>query len=180
MLYCYKSKTKEERPVAARPHANSTFITTDHDHDHCVRLALQTAEEICRVRGQRLTTLRRRVLELVWANHRPVGAYALLEMMRLESGQVAPPTVYRALDFLQELGLVHRVASVNAFIGCAFPGAPHTGQFLICTACQELAELDDAQVNAALSASASASGFAISHSTVEIMGLCPHCRENQP
>jgi len=166
--------------VELQAQQNPVFIASDHDHDHCVRLALRAAEEICRERGQRLTALRRRVLELVWANHRPVGAYALLEMMRDESGQVAPATVYRALDFLQELGLVHRVTSLNAFIGCAFPGAPHTGQFLICTSCQELAELDDAQVTAALSASASASGFAISHTTVEVMGLCPHCRESQP
>lgn len=156
------------------------FIATDHNHDHCVSLALQTAEAICRERGQRLTALRRLVLELVWANHQPVGAYGLLAMMREQSRQVAPATVYRALDFLQEQGLVHRLASLNAFIGCAFPGASHTGQFLICTGCQELAELDDRQITAALQASASASGFTISHTTIEVLGLCPHCRENQP
>lgn len=155
------------------------FIASDHNHDHCVGQALQTAETICRERGQRLTALRRKVLELVWANHRPVGAYGLLEMMRDDSGQVAPATVYRALDFLQEQGLVHRLASLNAFIGCAFPGASHTGQFLICTGCQELAELDDREVSEALSKSATASGFAISHTTVEILGLCPHCREGR-
>lgn len=163
-------------PAPAPP----AFIASDHDHGPCISLALQTAETLCRERGQRLTALRRRVLELVWANHRPVGAYALLEMMRQEAGQVAPATVYRALDFLQEQGLVHRLASLNAFIGCAFPAAPHTGQFLICTACQELAELDDHRVTAALAASASASGFAISRTTVEVMGLCPRCREAQP
>ena len=165
--------------MEARPPEIPTFIATDHNHDHCVSMALQAAESICHQRSQRLTTLRRKVLELVWANHRPVGAYALLEMMRHDSGQVAPATVYRALDFLQEQGLVHRLASLNAFIGCAFPGAPHTGQFLICTACQELAELDDREVSEALSKSATASGFAISHTTVEVMGLCPHCRENR-
>lgn len=156
-----------------------TFIATDHNHDRCVSLALQTAEELCRERGQRLTALRRKVLELVWANHRPVGAYALLEMLREESGRVAPATVYRALDFLQGQGLVHRVASLNAFIGCAFPGPPHNGQFLICTGCQELAELDDGKITAALRESAAAYGFAISHTTVEIQGLCPNCRGNR-
>ncbi len=164
-----------EQPAPVSP----AFIATDHNHDHCVSLALQTAEAICRERGQRLTTLRRKVLELVWANHRPVGAYGLLEMLRDESGQVAPATVYRALDFLQEQGLVHRLASLNAFIGCAFPGAAHTGQFLICTSCQELAELDDRQITEALRASADASGFTISHTTVEVLGLCPHCRKGR-
>lgn len=162
------------------PPGNPTFIATDHNHDHCVSLALQTAEELCRQRGQRLTALRRKVLELVWANHRPVGAYVLLEMLREEAGRVAPATVYRALDFLQEQGLVHRLASLNAFIGCAFPGPPHNGQFLICTGCQELAELDDGKITAALGESAAASGFSISHTTVEVMGLCPHCREGRP
>lgn len=157
-----------------------TFIPTDHNHDHCVRLALQTAEELCRERGQRLTSLRRKVLELVWANHRPVGAYVLLEMLREEAGRVAPATVYRALDFLQEQGLVHRLSSLNAFIGCAFPGPPHNGQFLICTGCRELAELDDGKITAVLHESAAASGFAIRHTTVEVLGLCPHCRESRP
>jgi Fur family zinc uptake transcriptional regulator len=158
---------------------NPVFIATDHDHGRCVRRALRTAERLCRERGRRLTVLRRKVLELVWANHRPVGAYALLETMRDETGRVAPATVYRALEFLREQGLVHRLASLNAFIGCAFPGIPHTGQFLICAACRELAELDDHKVTAALRESATSSGFAISHSTVEVLGLCPHCRENR-
>jgi Fur family zinc uptake transcriptional regulator len=99
--------------------------------------------------------------------------------MRGESGRVAPTTVYRALDFLRDQGLVHRLASLNAFTGCAFPGTSHSGQFLICTSCRQLAELDDRRLADALETSAEASGFAISRSTVEIMGLCPCCRERQ-
>lgn len=158
---------------------NPLFTGVEHDHGHCVNQALTKAEALCRQRGKRLTSLRRRVLELVWSNHQPVGAYALLERMRGESGQVAPTTVYRALDFLQDQGLVHRLASLNAFIGCAFPGARHTGQFLICTSCRELAELDDNLITSTLNASAEASGFTVSRSMVEIMGLCPNCREQQ-
>jgi len=155
------------------------FTEDEHDHGRCVNQALSKAEALCRQKGLRLTALRRRVLELVWDNHRPVGAYALLEKMRDGSRQVAPTTVYRALDFLQEQGLVHRLASLNAFIGCSFPGARHAEQFLICTSCRQLAELDDSRVTAALNTSAEASGFAISSSTVEIMGLCPNCREGR-
>lgn len=156
---------------------NPLFNGAGHDHALCVEQALVKAEELCQQRGQRLTALRRRVLELVWDNHRPVGAYALLEKMRGEKARVAPATVYRALDFLQEQGLVHRLASLNAFIGCAFPGAPHPEQFLICTSCRQLAEFDDRQVNTALEVSAAAHGFAIDHSLVEIMGICPNCRK---
>ncbi len=152
------------------------FAPSDHDHDDCVRAALQAAEAICRERGQRLTALRRQVLELVWSNHRPVGAYALLDRLQQVSGRAAAPTVYRALDFLQGLGLVHRLASLNAYAGCVRPGEAHTGQFLICTSCQALAELNDPAVAGAIAGSAEATGFSVGHSTVEISGLCPDCR----
>ena len=165
--------------MSEKPSVNPPFSTAEHDHGNCVSLALAKAESLCRQRGQRLTALRRRVLELVWDNHQPVGAYALLEKMRGEKGRMAPATVYRALDFLQDQGLVHRLASLNAFIGCAFPDSRHAGQFLICSSCRQLAELDDSRVTAALQASAESSGFAIGSSTVEIMGLCPNCREKQ-
>ncbi|NQV56634.1 MAG: hypothetical protein HQ503_12310, partial [Rhodospirillales bacterium] len=72
--------------------------TKAHDHDLCVEDALRNAEQVCGTEGVRLTALRRRVLELVWQNHRPVGAYALLGQLKREHGAAAPPTVYRALD----------------------------------------------------------------------------------
>ncbi|WP_298039458.1 transcriptional repressor [uncultured Desulfuromonas sp.] len=153
----------------------SRFAGADHDHAGCVAAALAAAESICRKNGTRLTRLRRRVLELVWQSHRPVGAYALLDMLR-EEGRAAPPTVYRALDFLQAHGLVHRLASLNAYVGCSRPGTLHTGQFLICGACHNLVEMDEAGVAAAIERSARAAGFQVQQQTVEIQGLCPDCR----
>jgi hypothetical protein len=85
---------------------------------------------------QRLTPLRRRVLELIWNSHLPVKAYELLSQLAQERAQAAPPTVYRALEFLQDAGLVHRIASLNAFVGCGEPLAGHVSQFLICTLLQ--------------------------------------------
>lgn len=158
------------------PASDHLFPSQDHDHATCVATALDTAETICRARGVRLTELRRRVLELVWSNHKPVGAYALLARLQ-ENGSAAPPTVYRALDFLLEQGLIHRVSSLNAFVGCARPGEDHSGQFLICEQCQNLVELDDADISAAIARGSSASGFAPRLQTVEILGLCPQCRD---
>jgi Fur family zinc uptake transcriptional regulator len=147
----------------------------EHDHAGCIEEALRFAEEACLARGARLTDLRRRVLELIWSDHRPVGAYALLE--QLERGvRAAPPTVYRALDFLQEHGLVHRLASLNAYVGCMRPGQPHAGQFLICESCQNLAELGDDLIDQAIASSARANGFEPSRQMVEVLGLCPRCR----
>src|SRR5918999_799750 len=102
-----------------------------HDHLSCIGDALDRAAVLCDQRGARLTPLRRRVLELVWRGHEPVGAYDLLAQM----GRAAPPTVYRALDFLIEQGLVHRIESLNAYVGCDRPEAAHASQFLICTDC---------------------------------------------
>ena len=94
-----------------------------------------------RQKGVRFTPLRRRVLELVWSSHKPVGAYALLDQLRNEDLGSAPPTVYRALDFLIENGLIHRIERMNAFVGCSHPGEAHRGFFLICGDCGNAEEL---------------------------------------
>lgn len=157
----------------------------NHDHVRCVGSALSRADALCAGRGARLTAIRRRVLELVWASHRPRGAYAILDDLAQDWAQdgvqergrkPAPLTVYRALEFLVEQGLVHRIESLNAYVGCAEPGDVHTGQFLVCQACGEAVEINDPRVTEAVSASARDHGFAIRRQTVEVSGLCPACR----
>ena len=152
------------------------FARAGHDHDSCVRRALTGAEALCAARGARLTSLRRRVLELVWESHVPLGAYELLAMLRESGRPAAPPTVYRALDFLLEQGLVHRLASRNAYVGCAHPGHDGPTQFLICQRCGRVAELDDPAITEAIAGAARARGFASSRHTVEVSGTCPDCR----
>ncbi len=155
--------------------SDTPFVDLEHDHQGCIAKALSSAEALCQQQRQRFTAIRRRVLELVWQQHKPIGAYEVLEMLQ-QDGRTAPPTVYRALDFLQRMGLVHRIASLNAYVGCAHPGEPHDGQFLICEACQSLAELDVSAITRAIEESAVSSGFEPRRHTVEIMGLCPNCR----
>ncbi|WP_150305725.1 Fur family transcriptional regulator [Pseudomonas saliphila] len=148
-----------------------------HDHSQCVSEALAAAEQLCAQSGVRFTVLRKRVLELVWQSHKPLGAYDILETLTLEDGRrAAPPTVYRALDFLLEQGLVHRIASLNAFIGCASPEHRHEGQFLICRECRIAIELDQPAIRDAIAASAENLGFAVEGETVEITGLCAQCQ----
>ena len=149
-------------------------LSSDHDHADCVGYALQSAEQVCARKGVRLTALRRRVLELVWESHRPVGAYDILEALMKEQ-RAAPPTVYRTLAFLQEHGLVHRIASVNAFVGCISPETDHAGQFLICVTCQDSVEIVNKKVTDALRESAVDVGFDIHQQTVEIIGTCKRC-----
>lgn len=157
-----------------RPRAGE-FGREPHDHQHCIADALDRAAALCEQRGSKLTEIRRRVLELVWRNHAPVGAYDLLDEIRKDGRIAAPPTVYRALDFLREQGLVHRLESLNAFVGCTRPDRTHVSQFLICTGCQAVAELDAPEVGSAVSQSAAKAGFVVDRMTIEMHGLCPAC-----
>jgi Fur family zinc uptake transcriptional regulator len=153
------------------------FPAAQHDHQDCVRAALEAAELSCQAQGARLTPIRRRILELVWASHEPVGAYGLLDRLANEGVKAVPPTIYRALDFLLEQGLVHRLERLNAYVGCSHRHGPHAAQFLICTGCGRVAELDDPAIGSALLQSAKSRGFSVSRQTVEVEGLCPDCRK---
>jgi Fur family zinc uptake transcriptional regulator len=147
-----------------------------HDHESCVADAVAMAEKLCRERGLRFTSIRCRVLELVWGSHRPIGAYDILEVLGKESDSAAPPTVYRALEFLIEAGLVHRLDSLNAFIGCPDPARRHAGQFLICLQCRTVTELCDAEIEELVTRTATRHGFEASRQMLEIEGLCNNCR----
>ena len=152
------------------------FHSSKHDHDLCVHTALKKAQAICRDNNLRFTSLRRRVLELIWSNHKPVLAYELLEALRNERVNAQPPTVYRALDFLLKHRLIHKIESLKAYTGCDFPEQRHFGQFLICNQCHQVVELDDPLIGQSISSQASKAGLEIVHQTVEILGLCPDCR----
>lgn len=154
-----------------------TFPAPNHNHAVCINSALSEAESYCRNAGLRLTELRRKVLRLIWHSHRPVGAYELLEQLTPVDRRPAPPTVYRSLDFLLEHKLIHRIDSLNAFIGCSRPGHTHEAQFFICIHCGEAVELTDPKIERALSRDAERLGFDIQKQTVEIAGICPLCQK---
>ena len=165
-------------------HANSWLFMSDstsaafqqHDHTHCIHSAMQQAQDLCQQRGVRLTAIRQRALELVWQSHKPLGAYDLLAQLAEEGFNSAPPTVYRALDFLQHQGLIHKLASVNAYTGCCNPGQPHEGHFFLCLGCHEALELDTSTLQNSLQASAEEYGFKIAQQTIEVTGYCAQCQ----
>lgn len=153
------------------------FSATAHDHRHCQHLALAAAQQLCTDRGARLTPLRRRVLELVWNSHTPVKAYDLLERLKTDHPTAAPTTVYRALGFLLEHELIHRLQSLNAFIGCDSPGTAHHGQFLICAGCGAVAEIPDSDLQQQIGQRADELEFRIEIETIEISGTCFSCQQ---
>ncbi len=170
-----KKKQPQNRP-------KGVFPVGGHDHGKCLARALDHAEEVCRGRGARLTDSRRRVLELIWRSHAPIGAYEVLDGLRRDQPNAQPPTVYRAIDFLARQGLVHRIESRNAFVGCCSPETGqspdshgHGGQFLICRACGAAAEMNDPRIEAAILSSARDAGFTVGRGTIEVEGLCPNC-----
>ncbi len=152
----------------------------EHDHSLCQKDALKSAIIECEKQGLRLTTIRRQVLEIIWAQHNPIGAYDVLEKLQESGHKPAPPTAYRALDFLVSAKLVHRVESLNAYIGCPSPNAKHQCQFYICSECGHVAEVNNPDVSAAISAGAQDLGFTGQQSVIEVHGLCKDCGQNAP
>lgn len=148
---------------------------SDHDHQRCIARALELAHARCQQRRQRLTPIRELVLKLIWQSHRPMAAYDLLPALAAAGFNSAPPTVYRALEFLQELGLVHRLASLNAFIGCSQSECQQQGCFFICRHCHITQELDSHPISQAIHQHAQELGFTADHTMVEVMGICPDC-----
>lgn len=158
-----------------------------HHEDHCAHaqdqaarapLALVAAEECCSARGEKLTPLRRTVLEALYASHRPVSAYDLIERIAA-SGQKppAPVTIYRTLDFLRAQGFIHRLESLNAFIACPAAHRPDEPVvFMICETCGGVDEAAPGPVLAALKAAADQQGFTPARSVIEMTGCCSHCR----
>lgn len=148
----------------------------EHDHAHCAGDVLARAAAIAATQGGRLTPVRRRVLEILLESHRAMGAYDVLKRLAAEGFGNQPPVAYRALEFLADLGLVHRIRRLNAFTACMHPGEAHAPAFLICRSCHAVAEAPAAPVRAALEEAAAAMGFAVERATVEALGLCPACQ----
>ncbi|MFA8441908.1 transcriptional repressor [Yoonia sp.] len=149
----------------------------EHDHKACVSQALSAAEARCAAEGLRLTPVRRKVLELLLREHRALGAYAILDLLREAGFGSQPPVAYRALDFLAENGFVHKIERLNAFVACNHPDERHSPAFMICRLCDAVAEAQSSSAKGGLGAAAQAAGFHIEKTVVEAEGVCPACAE---
>ena len=137
---------------------------------------MAVAEALCAQRGQRLTPIRRKVLAALLASHKPLGAYEIIERLAPKGPRLAPITAYRALEFLRENGLVHRIESRNAFIACVHNHAAGAlVVFLICERCGAVGEASSAEVTSTLTTAARAAGFVPKSPVIEISGVCGHC-----
>ena len=145
------------------------------DHQVCIDSAMHEAESICREKGLRFTELRREVLRLIWISHVPAKAYDILEKLKGKAWSAQPPTVYRALDFLLETGLVHKLDSINAYIGCSHPRKQNECYFLICTDCNEAKEYSSPELSNAMELTLNKNSFRPRKVTLEVLGQCGEC-----
>lgn len=151
-------------------HANTPCSPQDVD------AFLEEAEAMAARRGQRMTKIRRKVLRLLLESEEPSKAYDLLANLDGE-GAAKPPTIYRALDFLQEAGLAHKIESLNAYVACGHTSHKHSAVFLICEECGAAEELHAVATNEALRAETEAAGFRIRHAVIEARGVCRDCAD---
>ncbi|MBO1530661.1 transcriptional repressor [Psychrobacter sp. F1192] len=169
--------------------------TCEHLHDvqhftpDDVAKRLEAAKKQSRLRGVRFTPLRQQIYQLVLEANKPVGAYDLitqLQQIRLESTDksanhqtsknVAPPTVYRSLEFLLSEGLIHQLTSLNAYVPCCHPRTQHTAAFFICQHCQRVQECSSLPIQEMVSFAEQDVGFMVEHSVIELTGRCLSCQ----
>ncbi|MBB2930364.1 Fur family transcriptional regulator [Paraburkholderia silvatlantica] len=180
---------KTAKPSPDAPGLHSGTHGEVHDHGHArshggverasVESALAMAEAYCRERGEKLTPIRRKVLELLLASGRATKAYSLLDEMRQIHPGSAPPTVYRALDFLLSAGLIHRIESINAFAVCHDLTQCQHGILVVCQQCGNVTELHEPKLRQALVAQIEAAGYRLAGDGIELKGLCAQCQESQ-
>ncbi|MFC0338639.1 Fur family transcriptional regulator, zinc uptake regulator [Kushneria avicenniae] len=139
---------------------------------------LRMAEVRCRDNDVRFTPIRRRVFEIISEHSSGLKAYELLDLLSSEHASARPPTVYRALDFLLEQGLVHRIESLNAYVACPCPDHSRGFQLMICRHCGLVEEMHDHDTMARLEETAAGHGFRIERQTIELSGVCQQCQQS--
>ena len=154
--------------MTAHTHANTPCSPQD------VETFLAQADALAQRKGQRLTRIRRKVLQLLLESPEPAKAYDLLANLDGE-GAAKPPTIYRALDFLQAVGLAHKIESLNAYVACGHASHSHSAVFLICDRCGNAEELHAVETSNALRHETGLAGFQLTHAVIEARGICRNC-----
>ena len=146
------------------------------NHNKCVEIALHNAENLCLKQQINFTPLRNQILQLIWENHIPLTIHEILKKLKENNMDIKPISVYRILDFLQEYGLVHKLASQNSFIGCSHPNQSHNCYFIICKKCYKVEEGCENENLFEIHKSLSKKKFLPQHITLEIQGVCLECQ----
>lgn len=163
-------------------HSDCHHHNVHHAHGN-VEQRLADAKAHCLARGARFTPLREEVYSLILSAAKPMGAYDLisaLQASRQTDGSdkrtnIAPPTVYRSLEFLLSEGLIHQLSSMNAYVPCCHPRAAHAAAFLICQKCEKVEECSNIPVDDIMNFAANDAKFTVERSVIELKGICRDC-----
>ena len=164
-------KKKKQNKVGSK-------IFYNHDHGNCFDDAIKQIENYFIEKNLQLTPLRRKVFEILLRDHKPLGAYDILDTLGKEGHSSSPPIAYRVLDFLIEHGFVHKIQSLNAFIACSHPNYSHSPAFVICRKCERVAEIDKKKSGVNFQ-NPSIENFIVEKTTVEMTGVCTTCSSTQ-
>ena len=145
-----------------------------HNHNLCYENSMKAFHKHCLEKNLKLTPLRLKVFELLLKDHRPLGAYQILNTLSKDGLNFTPPVIYRVLDFLIEQGFVHKIKNLNAFIACSHPENTHSPTFMICRKCEKVAEIDLKESGIKLDKNLF-SDFQIEESIIEVIGICKSC-----
>ncbi len=159
------------------------FPSPDHDHAQCLEAAIARAKSVCKSKGIKFTQLREQVFRSIAASHKAVGAYDIIEIVAQNGKRIAPISMYRILDALSEIGLIHRLESQNSYFAC------HSGHnvdandcrsqvFIICKTCNTVIEIEAPEIGTAVKKAAISSEFQLHQALLEIIGLCKHCSKS--
>ena len=159
---------------------NARLFQQSYQHPQSITAAISQAKLVCERNNVRLTLAREEILKIVWLSHQPLGAYQIQdELSKLLSKKIAPPTVYRALAFLIDNGLVHKLTSLNAYVGCPFPNSEHSNIFLICKGCRKVAEVVHLPTNETIQDVCSKTKFGFDAQHIEVFGTCSNCSSHR-
>ena len=149
------------------------------NHKICIDSALSEAEKICHQKNIRLTEIRKTILKIIWQSHKATKAYDILDQISGMNFSAKPPTVYRALDFLLENGFIHKINSLNSYIGCPNPLQNEQCYFIICSSCDEIEECSDKGITNAIESVMNKNKFSHKNIAIEINGTCNNCLDNR-
>ncbi len=136
----------------------------------------ELAEARCQEQGERLTAARLAAYAELLAGQGAMSAYDLIARLEDRQGRkIAPLTVYRHLDFLTRVGLVHRIESTQSYLTCDHPQHAHESQYLLCTECGHVEEVHSNSLEKSLSKIADEHAFQPARTIVEINGICASC-----
>lgn len=148
------------------------------NHQECSSKAINEAKNICQEYGLRFTDSRKEVFEKIIANHAPTKAYDILDELQKDNKNVKAPIVYRALDFLMENGLIHRLHSFNSYVKCSHPKKHNHCYFMICNKCNSIEECCSLNLSKDIEKIGKSKQFKIENVAIEIEGTCFECLEN--